>query len=174
MKNAKTCLLPIGIFAALLCVLLFFSGAIQSVLLPISGMALGVVILLLVICRGVELNWARERQKQMDDVFSENASLRTELIDRVAIPCALIESSGKIVWRNEMLKKLYEDADIRLIQPNFDFSAPLVAAPMELSGSVYQVMSIPAHREKDDRELVFQYWVDRTEAAHYQRLFEEQ
>ncbi len=26
MKNAKTCLLPIGIFAALLCVLLFFSG----------------------------------------------------------------------------------------------------------------------------------------------------
>jgi hypothetical protein len=91
----------------------------------------------------------------MDDVFSENASLRTELIDRVAIPCALIESSGKIVWRNEILKKLYEDADIRLIQPNFDFAAPLVAAPMELSGSVYQVMSIPAHREKDDANWCF-------------------
>ena len=129
MKNARTCLLPIGIFAALLCVLLFFSGAIQSVLLPVSGAALGVVILLLLICRGVERKWARERQERMDDVFSENAALRTRLIDRIAIPCALIEPGGTIVWRNETLQKVYEGRDIRQIQPSFDFSAPLVAAP---------------------------------------------
>ena len=174
MKNAKTCLLPIGVFSALLCVLLFFSGEFQSVLLPVSGAALGIVILLLVICRGMERKWARVRQQRMDDVFTENTQLRSNLIDRIAIPCALIESSGTIVWRNETLKKIYEGDTIRAIQPSFDFSAPLVAAPMELSGSVYQVMSVSAHRSADERDLVFQYWVDRTEAAHYQRLFEEQ
>ncbi|NCB05765.1 MAG: hypothetical protein EOM69_09630, partial [Clostridia bacterium] len=94
--------------------------------------------------------------------------------NQVAIPCALIEQDGKIAWRNESMQKIFTESDICGVQPNFDFSAPLVAVPMELAGNVYQVMRVPVHRDTDDRMMMFQYWLDRTEAAHYQRLFEEQ
>ena len=46
--------------------------------------------------------------------------------------------------------------------------------PMEHAGNIYQVMSVPVKRNSDEKSMVFQYWLDRTEAAHYQRLFEEQ
>lgn len=37
------------------------------------------------------------------------------------------------------------------------------------------MMSVPVQRENPNaRRLVFQYWIDRTEALHYSRLYEEQ
>lgn len=174
MKNMRTCFWPAAVLAAALCALLLFSGRFAAVRVPLACGAAGVSALVLLACGGVERRREEKRLRLMDDVFAENARVRNELIDQVSIPCALIEQSGRIVWRNESLKKVFEGRDVRAIQPNFDLRAPLLAAPMELSGSVYQIMSVPFSRRSDARALVFQYWVDRTEAAHYQRLFEEQ
>ncbi len=174
MKKTRTCLLPIAVLLVLLCFALFLSGLFTQYRLIVALTALGVSIIMLLVCRAVEKRWALEQQDIMDDVFTENNSIAARLINQVAIPCVLIEEGGRIVWRNESLKKVFDELDVKLVQPNFDINAPLVATPMEISGYTYQVMSIPVHRNKDARAMVFQYWVDRTEAAHYQRLFEEQ
>jgi c-di-AMP phosphodiesterase-like protein len=174
MKKTRTCLLPIAVLMLLLCLALLFSGLFAQYRLLAAIVALGVSAVMLLICRSIEKKWSLEQQDIMDDVFTENNSIAARLINQVSIPCVLVEEGGRIVWRNESLKKVYDGLDVKLVQPNFDINAPLVAAPMEIAGNMYQVMSVPVHRNKDARAMVFQYWVDRTEAAHYQRLFEEQ
>lgn len=173
MKRVKSCLIPIAILALLLNAEIAFSNLLPNRLVA-GGVSLGVSALLLLVCRAVELRWAKKQKLQNDDIFSENTELSKLLVNQVAIPCALVEDGGTIVWRNESMKKIYDEADVCRVQPNFDFSAPLVAAPVEYAGNTYQVMSVPVYREKDQRAMLFQYWLDRTEAAHYQRLFEEQ
>ncbi|NLI54986.1 MAG: hypothetical protein GX417_11815 [Clostridiales bacterium] len=174
MKKTKTGLVPLGILLCVLCLAIFASGLYQPYRLIAAAVALGVSLIVFLISLAVQRHGAKELQRRMDDVFAENNEIATRLVDQVGIPCALIESDGKIAWRNESMEKLFSEPDICLVQPHFDFSAPLVAMPMEYAGNVYQVMNVPIHREKDSHALLFQYWLDRTEAAHYQRLFEEQ
>ncbi len=174
MKHVKTILIPLGVLLLLLCLAILFSGLYQSYRLTMAVIALGASLIVFLVSYGLEHKNAKALQNQMDDIFAENSEITSNLVNQVSIPCALVESDGTIVWRNESMKKIYTEPDIIGVQPHFDFSAPLVAIPMEHAGSVYQVMSIPVHREKDARAMLFQYWLDRTEAAHYQRLFEEQ
>ncbi len=174
MKKARTCLPPIAVMMALLCFAVFFVPSFARYRLLAALVAFGASALLLLVCRSLETKWFAEQQKLMDSVFRENASIAARLINQVSIPCALIDANGHVAWRNESLKKIFDETDVRIVQPHFNIEAPLVAAPMEYAGSTYQVMSVPVHRKKDARDMVFQYWIDRTEAAHYQRLFEEQ
>ncbi len=174
MKKTKTILLPLGILLCVLCAMIFVSGWYQSARLTVTLIAFGVCLIMFLISLGIERKRAAKAQLLMDDVFSENSEIVSKLVNQVSIPFSLIEEDGKIVWRNESMQKIFAEPDICRVQPHFDFSAPLVATPMEYAGNVYQVMSVPVHREKDDRSMLFQYWLDRTEAAHYQRLFEEQ
>ena len=174
MKKTKTILLPLGILLCVLCVMIYVSGWYQPYRLNIALIALGVSLIVLFVSMMMERKRARQMQQRMDDVFAENSEISAKLVDQVAIPCALIERDGTVAWRNESMQKIYSEPDICRVQPHFDFTAPLVATPLELAGNVYQIMSVPVYREKDERAMLFQYWLDRTEAAHYQRLFEEQ
>jgi len=174
MKKMKTILLPLGVLLGVLCLAIFASNLYQSYRLTVTVIAICVSLIVFFISFALERKRAALKQRLMDDVFSENSEIAAKLVNQVSIPCALIEQDGKIVWRNEIMQKIFAEPDICRIQPHFDFSAPLVATPLEHAGNVYQVMSVPVYREKDERSMLFQYWLDRTEAAHYQRLFEEQ
>jgi c-di-AMP phosphodiesterase-like protein len=174
MQKSKTILLPLGILLCLLCGAIFASVWYQPYRLIASASALGVSLIVFLVSLFVERRQRTLAQKRMDDVFAENSEIASRLVNQVSIPCALIERDGKIAWRNESMQKIFAESDVCRVQPHFDFSAPLVAVSMEHAGSIFQVMSVPVYREKDQREMLFQYWLDRTEAAHYQRLFEEQ
>ena len=174
MKKTRTVLMPLGVLSALLCLAIWWSGFFQPYRETAAYAALGITFAVFLVSFFIERARAKAMQKRMDDIFSENSEVASSLVNQVGIPCALIESDGTIAWRNERMKKIFSEADICRVQPHFNFAAPLVAMPMEHAGSIYQVMSVSVHRERDDRSLIFQYWLDRTEAAHYQRLFEEQ
>ena len=174
MKKTKTILLPLGVLLCVLCAAVFASAWYQAYRLIAAAIAFGLSLIVFLISLLLEHRRQKEMKKRMDDVFSENSEIASRLVNLVSIPCALIESDGKIAWRNESMQKIFAEPDICRAQPHFDFSAPLVAVPMEHAGNVYQVMNVPVFREKDQRSMLFQYWLDRTEAAHYQRLFEEQ
>jgi c-di-AMP phosphodiesterase-like protein len=174
MQKSKTILLPLGILLCVLCGGIFAALWNHPYRLIITAIVLGVCLIVFFITLLIERNQHALAQKRMDDVFSENSEIASRLVNQVSIPCALLERDGKIAWRNESMQKIFAEPDICRLLPQFDFSAPLLALPMEHAGSVYQVMNVPVYREKDQREMMFQYWVDRTEAAHYQRLFEEQ
>lgn len=174
MKKTKTVLLPLGILICLLSLAVFTSGWYIAYRFTVAAIALGTSVLVFFVSLMLERRRAAAMQKRMDDVFRENSEISSRLVNQVSIPCALIDRDGNIVWRNESMQKIFDEPDILREQPHFDFSAPLVAVSMERAGNVYQVMSVPVYRESDERAMLFQYWLDRTEAAHYQRLFEEQ
>ncbi len=116
---------------------------------------------------------AKRQQARMDLVFRENESAVASLVQNVSIPCAIIDLSGRITWRNNAFAGLTSEKNVHEIAPDFDGGHPIRVLQVEYNGANYQVMHILLKRAHE-RQLVFQYWLDRTEAAHYQRLYTEQ
>ena len=117
----------------------------------------------------------REIRDEMDDVFTSNGVAATRLMNSVEVPAVIFDDAGRILWGNAAFRAFGEKNDIRKLNPNLDPRYPSMAQALSFSGSDFQVMSIPVVRDhKGGRKLTFQYWLDRTEALHYRRLYEEQ
>jgi c-di-AMP phosphodiesterase-like protein len=123
-EESKNMLSAVAVLMGLLCLAVYFSGLFQKYRLAVAIVAIAVSAVLLLVCRAVEMKWAAERQRVMDDVFAENISIAARLINQVSIPCLLVEAGGRVVWRNESLRKLFEELDIKIVQPHFDITAP--------------------------------------------------
>lgn len=115
----------------------------------------------------------KKQQEKMDRVFRENDSAVVSIASNVSVPCAIVDLSGRITWRNNAFLSLFDGQDIHAAVPEFDGTNPIRTHQIVWNGSNFQVMNMLVMRESD-RKLVFQYWLDRTEAAHYQRLYTEQ
>ena len=116
---------------------------------------------------------AKKQQARMDRVFRENDSAVSTIAGNISIPCAIVDLSGRITWRNNAFASLYDGQNIHDPVPEFDGEHPIRTLQIEYNGNNYQIMNMLVMREMEKR-LVFQYWIDRTEAAHYQRLYTEQ
>ena len=116
---------------------------------------------------------SKKQQAKMDRVFRENDSAVSVLAGNISIPCAIVDLAGRITWRNNAFASLFDGQDVHDVVPEFDGKNPIRTLQIELNGSNYQVMNMLVKREKE-KKLVLQYWIDRTEAAHYQRLYTEQ
>jgi c-di-AMP phosphodiesterase-like protein len=127
---------------------------------------LGIAFLVL---RGI----AKKQQAKMDRVFRENDTAVGNLAYTISIPSAICDVSGRITWRNNAFSALYDGSNLTEILPDFDGANPVRTLQVEYKGSHYQVMHMPVKRESA-KPLVLSYWLDRTEAAHYQRLYTEQ
>lgn len=167
MKNYRSALLFTGI------VLLLASGAalyhdriLGCIALGISLVLMGGLLLLL---SGV----AHKQQKLMDQVFADNGTAAAQLISHITIPLLLSDMSGRIVWRNEAMAHLYPSDTLKEALPAFNPAQPAVQQ-IVWQGSSYQVMTMAVNRPHARRRLLLQFWLDRTEAAHYQRLYTEQ
>ena len=133
----------------------------------IAGLVLlGVACLIL---RGI----SKKQQAKMDRVFRENDTAVGTMAQTISIPSAIVDLSGRITWRNNAFLSLYDGQNLKEILPDFDGAHPARTLQVEYNGNHYQVMHMPVHRENAKR-LVLSYWLDRTEAAHYQRLYTEQ
>ena len=139
----------------------------------LAGAVLGAALLWLGIMALLLSRIARKQQERMDRVFRENDSAVASLVNNVSIPSAIVDLSGRITWRNNAFTSLYDGQDIHEPVPEFDGEHPIRTLQIEYNGSSYQIMNMLVMRENEKR-LVFQYWIDRTEAAHYQRLYTEQ
>ena len=116
---------------------------------------------------------ARRQQRLMDAVFADNRTAASELIRKVDIPAMILDLNGKIVWHNDALGAVFEGKNVLEVLPHFNPAQPTVQQIL-LAGTNYQVMTMPVHRLNTRKKLLFQYWLDRTEAVHYQRLYTEQ
>ena len=120
------------------------------------------------------LNRIQKRQQaRMDSVFRENETAVASLVQNVSIPCAILDLSGRITWRNSAFSALTDSNNVHDIAPDFDGDHPIRVLQVELNGANYQVMHMLVQREHE-KQLILEYWLDRTEAAHYQRLYTEQ
>ena len=172
MKSPQKLLIPPAILTVLLCAALYCSMYFQSWLLIASLIALGVALVLYIVMALVIAARMRQLQVKMDSLFRDNAGATSRIIREVSVPCALVTPTGRIIWRNDAFMRLYEEDDLLAIMPQYQAEVPQAVLSLEYAGSSYQVMNMPMMRP--GRPLTFQYWLDRTEAAHYKRLFEEQ
>ena len=120
------------------------------------------------------LSYKRTVKYAMNDIFRENDTTAGNIITNIAIPCVLFDGGGKIVWCNDAFGEIFPGSDIRRLIPDMDPRFPNKAQSIEYNGQHFQLMSMPVQRIRTETRLTFQYWLDRTEALHYSRLYEEQ
>ena len=162
-----------GILIFLLFALLALAGTVYYYDQKLGYLCLGATGVITIIMLLLLLGVARRQQQLMDTVFADNATAASRLIRKVDIPALLMDMNGKIVWRNDALAAVFEGKNVLELLPNFKPTQPTVQQIL-LAGTNYQVMTMPVHRVGTKKKLLFQYWLDRTEAVHYQRLYTEQ
>jgi len=168
-RRPQRALWPLIVLCALLCV------AVGYYWRPVAGLvAAGLTLILSLTAASVLSSDAKRLQKEMDTVFTENASAAGKLISSINIPCMIFEAGGRIIWRNAAMKKIFDGGDIKALPAACNPRIPNHAGTMEFGGGAYQVINMPVQREHTSRELILQYWLNRTEAEHYRRLYEEQ
>ncbi len=173
-KKPQNILWIVLALTALLCAGLYAASYFSTYRLYIACGAFALCLVVLGVLYGVLRSRDTKLRAHMDSLFDENAAAGAQIINEVNVPCALLAQDGSIVWRNELFGKLSAHKNIRQLMPLYNPAAPLAASAFEWAGGSYQVMSMPIARKSAERQLVFQYWIDRTEAAHYKRLHEEQ
>ena len=166
-RQPQAVLIPIAVLLALLCCLLLLVSPLVAAIAAVCSLA--VFLSSLFRLRRI----VRLQQQTMDSVFSENATAAGQLISAVNVPCMIFEAGGRIIWRNQAMKKLYSGLSLSGLPQACSPKAQSQAVTIEFGGGVYQVISMPVVREHANRGLTFQYWLNRTDAEHYRRLFEE-
>ncbi len=162
-----------GVLIFLAIALLALAGAVWYYNRMLGYLCLGAAGFVTLIVFLLLIGVARKQQQLMDTVFADNDTAASELIRKVDIPVLLMDLNGKIVWRNDALAAVFDGKNVLDVLPNFKPAQPTVQQIL-LSGTNYQVMTMPVRRSNTRKKLLFQYWLDRTEAAHYQRLYTEQ
>lgn len=169
MKQYRGVLIAVGVVTILgVTSALIFTRYMEAGVVAAAGLLLGLTLWL--ILRSI----AKTNQARMDRVFRDNDQAVSALIQGIAIPAAVLTLEGRVTWRNRAFRALYDGANIKEILPEFEKQRGMNAVQVELNGSNYQVMHTAILRPNTEKQLVFQYWLDRTEAAHYQRLYAEQ
>ena len=117
---------------------------------------------------------AKKQQEVMDRVFRENDSAVALLVDEVTVPALLFDpENGRIKWRNPAFAEIFDGKKITELLETYNSDRPANSIYEVIHGNSYQIMNIVVPRKRN-RSLIFQYWLDRSEAAHYQRLYTEQ
>lgn len=169
-KKPQIALIPLFLVALITGCLLFlgvkpFWIGLSAVCLVIIVFAIGLGML------SSYRNWVRD---EVDDIFAQNTSAAAQILDSIDVPALLFDTGGRIIWANEALKEIYDGRDVKRLVPAMDLRFPAQAISVDFNGKTYQVMSAPVERNHPSaRSLIFQYWLDRTEALHYTRLYEE-
>lgn len=112
---------------------------------------------------------------EFNDTFDDDYGAIFKVMRDIALPCCIFDSDGRILWRNGAFRQLYDGHHIRSVLPELDPSAESMAMAAHYSGRDFQIFNSHIERKKPhSRSLTFQYWLDRTEALHYSRIYEEQ
>ena len=169
-KKPQLAFIPLFIAAAAACGLLtvcFAEKWVAHVLLAVCVVSFSIGMIAMAA-------YKRAVKYAMNDIFRENDTTAGNIITNIAIPCVLFDSDGKIAWCNDAFSELYPGTDICRLIPDMDPRFPNNAQSIEYNGQHFQLMSMPVQRIRTETRLTFQYWLDRTEALHYSRLYEEQ
>lgn len=169
MKEYRAPLIILTVFFAALCVgFWFYSHALKPLILVIACCVLVLAMLALFFSRK-----HREMEQTMDEVLSDNRSASSDVIENISIPCLIANLSGKVVWRNKAMEEVFTEKSLQIAMPQLDLSHPSTKQ-IVWNGSNYQVMHMPLVREHAKKDLILEYWIDRTEAVHYRSLYTDE
>lgn len=169
MKQYKGLLIFIAAFAVVCAVAILPT---KQYLLALIALFAGIALFLTTMLWLMKI--ADTQEKQMDRVFRENDSVVSLLVNEVTVPALLFNPvNGRIAWRNPAFREIYEGKYIHELLETYNPARPANSLQEVVGGNTYQIMNLVVPR-KHAKQLILQYWLDRTEAAHYQRLYDEQ
>lgn len=166
MKTFRTPFILTGAFLAALCAGFWFYARTWKPFLILAAACVAVLVVLFLLVSRKE----KQIERTMDEVLTDNRGAAADVIDNISIPCLIANISGKIVWRNKAMEDIFSEKTLQSAMPQLDLAHPSTKQ-IVWNGSNYQVMHMPLVREHAKKDLVLEYWLDRTEAVHYRTLY---
>lgn len=161
-----------SIFAGVALLLCAFYALRVNMLYGLIGAGTALVLYMLGLGQWIRYN--KEIGQLLDDVFKDNKSAAEMIFTRINVPSLLFDAEGKIVWTNNAMRELYAGGDIKKLLPQIELPIAQKSMIISRNGMDFMVSNMYVKRENQKlRGLTFQYWIDRTEALHYSRLYEE-
>ncbi len=162
-----------SVFAGILMLVCVYCTLRVSMLYGLIGV--GMIVVLYMLSLGQWIRYNKEIEQVIDDVFKDNQYSAEIIFNKISIPALLYNPDGTIVWANHALRELYAGEDIKKLLPQLELPNAQKTLAVFRNGMDFMVSNLYIKRENQKvRGLTFQYWVDRTEALHYSRLYEEQ
>lgn len=166
MKTFKVPFILLAVFFAGICTAFWFYARTWNYLIPL----ISTCVLVLGLMAFYFVRKESSIQKKMDEVLTDNRGASADVVENISIPCLIANTSGRIVWRNKAMEDIYEEKTLQEAMPQLDLTHPSTKQ-IVWKGSNYQVMHMPLVREHTKRDLILEYWLDRTEAVHYRTLY---
>lgn len=142
---------------------------------PVSAaIVFGLGVITFLIAFDASVKYRREARKELDDIFNNNSMAATGVINDLDVPCLLYMPNGRIIWRNAAFERIYRGNSLKEIKGGkIDLTAD-ITQQLDYQGRSFQLHNISVERDGGvKRSIGFQYWIDRTEATHYARLYTE-
>lgn len=165
--------MPSGILLVCLCFLLAFTRFSTGIKLFLVCTIGGICLLLMLLTAVFNIVNQKTYERNISNIFQDNRQDTAKIAKILAFPCLLMDQTGLIVWRNDAMEKICAENNIKAVFPKFNPVLPPLAVKYEYNGTSYQLFSHKFQQTGTKKNLIFQYWVDRTEATLYQRLYEE-
>lgn len=169
MKAYRTPLLLTGLILSGFSAYLFFIKQDKISALILLGTALLLIVILSICFSVIE----QKRSQFMDEVLTDNRSVTSSVIENISVPALIVDMKGNVIWRNNAMNDIFSGKLLTDAVPGFDATRPSVKQ-ISLGGNSYQVMPMPLLRAPGKKRLLLLYWLDRTEAIHYQRLYTDE
>ena len=105
----------------------------------------------------------KKLQKEIENIFNENAVVSRQIINNINIPCLFCTTKGQIAWRYDAFRAIHSSKSIKPLLELTELSSntPIVKTVNEKSYRIYSMPIVRANRLASD--LVFLYWIDITE-----------
>jgi c-di-AMP phosphodiesterase-like protein len=115
----------------------------------------------------------KKLQKEIENIFNENAVVSRQIINNINIPCLFCTTKGQIAWRNDAFRAIHSSKSIKPLLELTELSSntPIVKTVNEKSYRIYSMPIVRANRLASD--LVFLYWIDITETVHFEKLYKD-
>lgn len=113
-------------------------------------------------------------RRDIDNIFNENASIAKQIVSNINIPCLFCDTNGRIVWRNETFRVLFDGTSLKKLFDEDELSPTQHLVQKQIEGRHYTAVVMPVIRtNKHLNNMLFLYLLDRTEAIHYARLYND-
>lgn len=113
-------------------------------------------------------------RREIDSIFSENTVIAKQIVQNISIPCLFCDTTGRIAWRNDAFLNIYDGASLKKLFTPEELTARSHVLQKRMEDRSYSVVVMPVVRSGGHAStMLFMYFIDKTEANHYAKLYNE-
>lgn len=104
--------------------------------------------------------------------IADSSETARKIASGVLLPCCMITLEGIVHWQNEAYERLSQGKGLLEMLPELNLRRLGATFRVTVGDKLYDVNVIPAANAQDNEQLYVLYFLDKTEAIQYKKMYE--